>query len=298
MSIRTALASLTLIFALPVALSGCPFSTRVIDVDGVERFILVDAPLNRMDPAPAVVVLHGLGGSGRQVRTQSEFFRTARDNGFIAVYPDGLERRWRFEGFEGNEADIAFLDRVVDVLIEEYQADPERIYFVGVSNGALMTYDYVCRASERVAAIAPVIGATMPSEVFDGCLPAMPVGVFALHNTDDPLLPVEGGEVTRMEEDVVFDIESVEESLAFWGAVNGCDTTPVVETAPALESVDGLPVRVTEYTGCSASASVQWYAIDGGVHRWPEFVEPTSGDPVPTSSLIWGFFDGLTGDAP
>jgi polyhydroxybutyrate depolymerase len=48
-------------------------------------------------------------------------------------------------------------------------------------------------------------------------------------------------------------------------------------------------VTVTSYTGCSGSAVVDLYTIDGAGHDWPG--GPGQTNAVDATATIWAFFD-------
>ena len=62
----------------------------------------------------------------------------------------------------------------------------------GVSNGAKMSLRLGCELTDRITAIAPVIG-SMPESLVSGCAPTRPIPILMINGTDDPLVPWEGG---------------------------------------------------------------------------------------------------------
>src|SRR5207237_1238426 len=60
--------------------------------------------------------------------------------------------------------------------------------------GGIMSYRLACDLSDRIAAIAPVVGEVSES-VAQACHPARPVSVLAINGTVDPLVPYPGGQV-------------------------------------------------------------------------------------------------------
>ena len=78
-------------------------------------------------------------------------------------------------------------------LLDEAEAtlciDTNRVYFAGLSNGAMMTSSIACELSGRVAAAGAVAGVADP----DGCAFSRPVPLVAFHGTDDQFLAYTGG---------------------------------------------------------------------------------------------------------
>ncbi len=170
---------------------------RTLRVSGVERTYLLDVPPSYRPgtPAPLVMVFHGAGGSGRRMAPHTGFSRLAGREGFVAVYPDGLGRRWN----DGRSAlatrdDVGFVKALLDTLERELSLDSTRVYAAGISNGAMFSYRLACELPGVFAAIAPVAGAT-PANLAESCGRTAPVSVLAIQGTADPLLPYAGGGV-------------------------------------------------------------------------------------------------------
>ncbi|MBT6509461.1 MAG: prolyl oligopeptidase family serine peptidase [Rhodospirillaceae bacterium] len=87
--------------------------------------------------------------------------------GFAVVYPRGIENGWN-DGRDntarwGDEAppdDVAFFDVLLDRLVADSTADPDRVFVTGPSNGGMMTLRLACDRAGRIAGIAPLIANT------------------------------------------------------------------------------------------------------------------------------------------
>lgn len=101
------------------------------------------------------------------------FTDKARAEGFIVVYPEGTSRRgqlftWKAGhccgyAMEQRVNDVAFIGALIDALLARYPIDPKRVYVTGMSNGAMMAHRLGIELSEKVAAIAPAVGAAIYS---------------------------------------------------------------------------------------------------------------------------------------
>jgi polyhydroxybutyrate depolymerase len=118
-----------------------------IEVGGRKRTYLTYVPHELTKGAPLVVVMHGTGQSGTEMRkwTAYGFERVADERGFAVVYPDGYEGYWNGCNIVGdysanvlNIDDVAFLGALVDTLIGEIGLDPGRVFATGVSRGGSM----------------------------------------------------------------------------------------------------------------------------------------------------------------
>ena len=280
-----------------VALSAQSASTgigepRTLRVNGVERtyLLLVPSSYRPGTPAPLVLVFHGAGGRGRRMAPHTGFSRLAQREGFVAVYPDGLGRRWNDgRGTAAGQDDVGFVRALLDTLRRELSLDSNRVYATGISNGAMFSYRLACDLPGVLAAIAPVAGAT-PATLTAGCADTRPVSVLAIQGTADPLLPYAGGGVAGGRGSVL----PAAESIAFWARVSACTGPPAVTDEPDRVH-DGTRVQRTAYAGCRDGRSVELYTVRGGGHTWP------GGPPVGRSvgrvsreldatAVIWQFF--------
>jgi polyhydroxybutyrate depolymerase len=266
---------------------------RAVRVGGVDRELLVYVPstYRRTRPAPLVLVFHGGGGRGRTIAPHTGFSRLAEHEGFVVVYPDGLDRRGNDgRGYAATHDDVGFVRALLDTLHQTLSIDPRRIYATGISNGAMFAYRLACDLPGVFAAVAPVAGA-MPAALAPVCAHTEPVSVLALQGTADPLMPFTGGGVARRRGRVL----SATRSIAFWATVSGCAGAPVITAEPDRSAGDGTSVRHTVYPGCRDGRSVELYTIEGGGHTWPGG-PPVGGSvgrvsrELDATSLIWTFF--------
>lgn len=269
-----------------------------IEFGGQERTYLIHIPtsLDHSKRVPLVFVLHGGGGTGDGMKrlTLNRFDTLADAEGFIVVYPDGFEKSWN-DGREGGEFgahiekidDVGFFSTLIDHFIKELNVDPKRVYFTGISNGALMSHRLACELSSKIAAIAPLCG-SKPAGL--PCTPSRPVSVLAINGTADPLAPWQGGWVAGKK-------LSVPESIQFWVAHNQCSPIPITTQLPDTDPTDGTRIHLETYSNGQEDTEVILCVVEGGGHTWPGGVQylpestigKTSRD-INACDLIWDFF--------
>ena len=81
------------------------------------------------------------------------------------------------------------IDAFVDYCIKHYRVDANRIYLYGGSMGGGATWDYAIDHGNRLAAIAPMSGASWPTEDKGKKIAQSGVAVWAFHNKNDPSIP-------------------------------------------------------------------------------------------------------------
>lgn len=228
---------------------------RTIDVDGLQRHYLIDAPAGPADAAlPLVLVFHGFRHSAAGLREGLDFAQRAASGALVAVHADGrddvrlLDRIGRgWDIAPGDGRDTAFVRAILDTLERERCIDRRRIFATGFSNGGFLSNLLGCQLGDRLAAIAPVAGA----RPLDACTPPAPMPVLFSHGSADRVVP------PRL----------TAAAAAWWRRANRC------------EDAEGVPrdgCRVSQ--GCAADVVV----CEGTqAHTWPP----------DASAAIWRFFE-------
>jgi len=278
--------------------------------DNLKRTFKIFTPssFNKSSQLPLVIVLHGRGGNGESMLfvTRKGFNKLSERDRFIVVYPDGIEQNWN-DGRTDQESndrahrekidDSGFISELIDLMISDLNADPNRVYVTGISNGAIMSYRLACELSTKIAAIAPVDG-NIPYMLAPDCLPQSPVSVLAINNINDPLVPYEGGNIYgHFHRFNLGRVLSVDESVSYWVEKNKCLPVPVVTEEPDRDPYDGTRVLKKEFKNETNGTEVILYAIEGGGHTWPGGIQylpewligKTSRD-IDANEVIWNFF--------
>lgn len=147
---------------------------------------------------PFVIVLHGGRGNAEDMQRRTGFSDLARRESFGVAYAEGTAwgrntHAWNtghlMRGQVGSADDIGYFDTLIDNLVKRYGADPQRIYMTGGSNGAMMTFVYAVQRPEKLAAIAPVVGAMFSFEQ----RPRVPLPIMMINGAADEEVPVQGG---------------------------------------------------------------------------------------------------------
>lgn len=254
-----------------------------LDFGGHVRTYLLHVPVgyDAKTPLPLVFVLHGATQSPDSAEKMSGMSAKADQEHFMVVYPRGTGQlpTWNARNCCGyairNDIDdIGFFRALLEKLGRDYAIDRKRIYFTGISNGAMMSYRVACEMSEQVAAIAPVEGALNVD-----CHPSKPVSVLIFHGTADRLVPFDGGIGPFQLGDKRKD-NSVAYAVNFWVKRDAC-----LAEAKHEETSEA---HIDKYSDCQDGTGVALYAIQGGHHMWPGL--PISGNHIAATDLIWSFF--------
>lgn len=246
-----------------------PFGESVLrlQVDGVERLARVYVPdLAFSEPAPTeaglplVLNFHGTGGSAHEQAELSRLNPLAEEFGVVVAYPEGLP----LEGEQVFDAgpvrdfssaprdDVAFARALVAHISKRYCIDATRIYSMGMSNGARMSYRLACEASDLIAAIAPIAG--MLTVDPKSCHPTHPVSALHFHGIGDRVSNYMGGGVRAP--------RSVPANFELWAQKTGCKGPPTRVSESSASHCDA-------YTSCEGGAQVRLCSIEVMGHCWP-----------------------------
>lgn len=280
-----------------------------ITLNGLRRTWKLFVPeLSNNMKVPLVIILHGRGGNGESMilLTRKGFNRLAVRDGFLVAYPDGIELNWN-DGRKDEQShdrahsenidDVGFISEMIEKLKKDYNIDPSKVYVTGISNGAIMCYRLACELSEKIAAIAPVDG-NFPAMLLPQCSPLNPVSVLAINNTDDPLVPFDGGDIQgKFEKAKLGKVLSVHDSIAFWVKKNRCSTVPVLSDLPVTDPENDTRVIIKTYKNELNGDEVILYTVNGGGHTWPgglqympsRVIGKTCMD-FDANDVIWSFF--------
>ncbi|MGB8332411.1 MAG: PHB depolymerase family esterase [Polyangiales bacterium] len=254
---------------------------------------------------PLVVALHGaLGDDDDAVALKfGKLNRLAEADDFLVAYPLGVGGHWndgrnvqRYVAQRERVDDVGFLAALVDELVQDRGADPDAVFFVGVSDGAMMTHRFACERTLKLRAFTAVIGA-MPDNVARKRWRCGKDAIAALmiNGTDDPVVPWDGGSV-QFDGQELGKVLSVEQTLAFWMRHNSC-TGDDVSMLPDFVPQDGTRIERTRATGCRDDVKVELFAVRGAGHTWPsgwQYLPPslvgsTSRD-IDAAIAAWRFF--------
>jgi phospholipase/carboxylesterase len=144
-----------------------------------------------------VIFFHGIGASAAQLMPLVTSYQSALPNARLVVPNAPFRHRYGYEWFslEGNplapdriQSARDALDRSVNeiVLREEFEEALDRVAFVGVSQGAIVSLDAVASGRWPVRALVSFAGLLPP-------VPGSPVGkqtpVLLVHGQDDATIP-------------------------------------------------------------------------------------------------------------
>jgi poly(3-hydroxybutyrate) depolymerase len=173
------------------------FENEKLKVGDQEREFRLVVPegLDPAKPVPLVFAFHGKGDNKAFICRYSGFEELAGKNGFIAVFPQAVEKEWELRATDDNP-DLKFFDALFDHITSKYNVDLRRVYLTGMSMGAYFSNLLASKRSERIAAIAPHSGG-LGVLAFRGIKAKRKYAVMIVHGDADRIVKVEEGRTSR-----------------------------------------------------------------------------------------------------
>lgn len=276
-----------------LATTGHAQARTVTHDDAKRRYIVYTPesyPSDSTRKYPVVLNFHGGGMTMAEQMLYTGMNRTADAEGFIVVYPQGLQQDWNVgfgTSYRDGTDDVGFTEALLDQLQRDYRVDGSRIYAAGLSRGGFFCQRLAAELSHRIAAVASV-GGPLPYPVIEQQSPRgarFPVGVMLVHGTADRVVAYDGKAGAYL---------SAGDSYLYWVRRNGVnDETAVTERIDG-DLHDGTSVSLRQTR--DGTASVSLVTIEDGGHTWagadPFNVGLSIGrtaQDVDVNALIWRF---------
>ena len=283
-----------------------------IEHEGYQRTYYVYKPHDRVlknRKVPLLFVLHGGGGVAKTMpyHTKYQFHKLANKDGFIIVFPQGVDKQWNggrdaalypalanAAPFREQLDDVGFLAKIVSEVSDIHNIDPNKVFTCGMSNGGFMSNRLICERPDIFRA-AGVVTAQMDTGYVNKCNPNRTVSLMIFNGTADKAVPYNGGDVGGKRGHVI----STEDYVDFWLKKNNCSAIKNTVDIPDQDG-DGVWATRDAYESCANNNSVILYTIHGGGHTWPginsavyEWFAGKTMMEISAAELLWEFFKEL-----
>lgn len=233
------------------------------------REFILYAPADTSGPTPVVMVFHGGGGGDDWMANKSrELTRTLTEAGYAVAYMNGSARRNGEKLRTWNAVhccayaqkkkidEAAYADGAVDVLDKRIGIDRSRIFLMGHSNGAMLSYRLASAMKTAPRAIAPMSGAIFADQ------PGVPdrTSIFMYHAKDDEVLSFDGNPDDKAER------WRTQPHLGFIKAEAKLAELKSCGPASGVPAPAGL---TTSTRACAGGSVLVATAADTGGHEWP-----------------------------
>jgi polyhydroxybutyrate depolymerase len=266
--VRCFLAAAFALFAAAMPASADP-ETLTVMAGKTEREFILYTPATARSPVPLVLVFHGGGGGDDWMANKSRVLtRTLNEAGYAVAYMNGSARRdgeklrtWNAVHCCAYAAkkkinDAAYADAVIEEADRRLDIDRTRIFLMGHSNGAMLSYRIAGQMKTTPRGIAPISGAIFADQ------PDVPdrTAIFMYHAVDDEVLSYDGNPEDKAERWRTAPHVGFVKAEAKLAGLKNCG-------APVASGFDG-GVQMTE-RACPGSSSLVAVTSPSGGHEWP-----------------------------
>ncbi|MCR8723741.1 alpha/beta hydrolase family esterase [Frigidibacter sp. ROC022] len=282
---RVLLSALALLASLAALPAPAVAGTETIEIEG--REIIIESPdWLGTSPAPIVFLLHGAFGTAKEMADRIPLARLADEGGFRAVYIDG-SRLMRLKGgnwkawnagyccgraFADNVDDLGTLDRIIARFEAAGLLQPGRVYLVGHSNGAMMSYHYACNRPGVIAGVVGLAG----NYVAQSCPGARGLQVLEIHGAKDEVISIDYGL-----SQVLGAVHTSLDGFARFMREEGAEMQ-VILLPDAAHPLEDIELKVARHTGLGLNATVARFVVTGGHEDAPVLPTPAEVPKVET----------------
>ncbi len=272
-----------------------------LTIDGIRRTYIITLPedyYQRDTIRPLMIGLHGTGGNAEQFEKAYGFVQKGNEQGFITIYPDGVEKEdglglFRIRTWNAGSCcdyamytgvnDTKFISTLIDNVSSRFKVNKKKVYVTGMSNGGMMAYRLASDLPGKIAAAGIVSGDMVAPK---DALKTGRVPILHIHSHLDTKVPFAGGIGIGG-----YDFPPAMEGINYWVNRNNCATAPVTEQREKYE--------VSSWSDNNGKVLVQLYLTHDGGHAWPSSaVQGRRGDTPSTAvnatQLIWDFCNRFT----
>ncbi|UWR03165.1 polyhydroxybutyrate depolymerase [Ruegeria conchae] len=176
---------------------------------------------------PAVMHLHGYGGTGEKIVGNTAFVEEFTKRGYAFIAPtalpwlDGKPTDWSVrDGWNTYpRSDARFLREVLADAALHANVNVGRVLLTGFSRGGSMAWEVACHAPDLALGYAPASGGFWLPATED-CL--KPVHLLHTHGFADKVVPLEGRAIHSEEFDVTITQADIWQGLSMWRQENKC----------------------------------------------------------------------------
>lgn len=294
--------AVTILVALPLLIGWGYFGwiysqDKTLEWGGMSRKYRLHRPLGDFDgeKRPLVVALHGYGDHPWFMEVYTGWSAKADREKFFVVYPYGTagskdaNLSWNGGSCCGvalaeGEDDVGFVNNLITHLDKKYSIDLSRVYIVGFSNGALLTFRMSVETPKVAAKMAAVAGSVegryKNSSYFRLPNPKSSVNMMMVHGQKDTAVPYRGGVNWAK----VAEFAAYSQTVKFWAAANICDPLPQQEKQGKA--------KIANYH-CEG-ADLKTVEIENLGHAWPggllEWLSTGRLGDFSATDAMWEFF--------
>lgn len=215
---------------------------------------------------PLVLSLHGYMSFPEESELYIEAVAKRNTHGYIIISPLGSIDRKNNHYWDAGKTccsgdgepvdDVSYLLDLVKEAQARYQVDDDRIYLLGISNGAYMGYRLACEDNGLFKGMLLFSGLS-PKQACD----AKPRNIIHFHGTSDELVPY-----ADLDDEYAADVET---GLSYWAQYNECEQKAQLKQGSLhLLRDESIPSEHWQWNNCTHATIHLFKQIGAGHIPW------------------------------
>ena len=237
------------------------------------------APVNSKPDGSLLFILHGSGGSGKNIMNQTtKLSKHVSSENVILVYPNGYKKYWnecrKVANSEANMENIdeaAFFNLMILYFKSNYAISQQKVFAVGTSGGGHMCYKLAMTMPGKFKAVTAIIANLPDTNNFDCTEAKVPIPIMIVNGTADPLNPYNGG-MMQSGNFIMGMVRSTDLTFQYWATLAGYPGEPIKQLIPDNDPNDGKTIERYTYKQ-KDKPEVVLLKVIGGKHDYPNDID-------------------------
>jgi len=250
-----------------------------IQVDGHFRTFHFVKPASIKADGSLVFVLHGSGGSGKNImKAATKLAEQTSNENVLLVYPDGYKNYWNECRKAANSAanlenidEATFFNSMIQYFKTKYGINEQKVFAVGTSGGGHMCYKLAMTMPGKFRAVTALIANLPDTDNFDCTEAKVAIPIMIANGTADPLNPYNGG-MMQSGSFIMGNVRSTDRTFQYWATLAGYTGEPTKELIPDSDPADGKTIERYTYKQ-KGKPEVVLLKVIGGKHDYPNDID-------------------------
>src|SRR6478609_8368535 len=250
-----------------------------IQVDGHFRTFHFVKPASIKADGSLVFVLHGSGGSGKNImKAAAKLAEQTSNENVLLVYPDGYKKYWNECRKAANSAanlenidEATFFNSMIQYFKTKYGISEQKVFALGTSGGGHMCYKLAITMPGKFRAVTALIANLPDTDNFDCTEAKVAIPIMIVNGTADPLNPYNGG-MMQMGTVILGNVRSTDRTFQYWATLAGYTGEPTKELIPDNDPADGKTIERYTYKQ-KGKPEVVLLKVIGGKHDYPNDID-------------------------
>ena len=159
--------TISLLVIIISVLQASAYKKQSIDVtvNGQKRNMVVFTPKSFPKKSPLFIVTHGMNQDPEYQYGSDKMYEMIDTAKFVIAYLRSDGSTWD----TGGTKDQNFVTKTIDVMVDSFDIDRDRVYWSGFSMGSMLIHHCIANMQDKIAAFAPTSGIQFSESPWNNC---------------------------------------------------------------------------------------------------------------------------------